>query len=184
MAKKGVNCATLVGTLGSPPELRKLGNGNPTASCSVATSYSWTDTQTGAKTEKTDWHRVVLFGKIAELFAQFADKGSVVYFRGRMQTREYEKDGIKRYITEVIVDKDGEMQVISGYKKREQDGGSHSPQAPRQAPSSVPRQLPNASPQAQRPQAPAPTGVMPDYPDFDSYGDDIPFRAVHWLSMI
>jgi single-strand DNA-binding protein len=78
----------------------------------LATSEQWTDKQTGQKVEKTEWHRVSLFGRVAEIAGEYVVKGSLVYIEGKLQTREWEKDGIKRYTTEVVVDKQGTLQLL------------------------------------------------------------------------
>ena len=104
---RGVNKVILVGTCGQDPETRYLPSGNAVTNLSLATSEQWTDKQTGQKVEKTEWHRVSLFGKVAEIAGEYLRKGSQVYIEGKLQTREWEKDGIKRYTTEIIVDMQG-----------------------------------------------------------------------------
>ncbi|RMP52136.1 Single-stranded DNA-binding protein, partial [Pseudomonas syringae pv. atrofaciens] len=96
---RGVNKVILVGTCGQDPEVRYLPNGNAVTNLSLATSEQWTDKQSGQKVEKTEWHRVSLFGKVAEIAGEYLRKGSQVYIEGKLQTREWEKDGIKRYTT-------------------------------------------------------------------------------------
>lgn len=91
---RGVNKVILVGTCGQDPEVRYLPNGNAVTNLSLATSEQWTDKQTGQKVEKTEWHRVSLFGKVAEIAGEYLRKGSQVYIEGKLQTREWEKDGI------------------------------------------------------------------------------------------
>ncbi|MDR0276882.1 MAG: single-stranded DNA-binding protein [Paucimonas sp.] len=169
---RGVNKVILVGTCGQDPEVRYLPNGNAVTNLSLATSEQWTDKQTGQKVERTEWHRVSMFGKVAEIAGEYLRKGSQVYIEGKLQTREWEKDGIKRYTTEIIVDMQGTMQLLGG-RPQNQDGG-----APRdnynQAPQQAPRQQaprPQQAPQRPAPQQPAPQPA----PDFDSFDDDIPF---------
>ncbi|RMP20413.1 Single-stranded DNA-binding protein, partial [Pseudomonas amygdali pv. lachrymans] len=87
-------------------------NGTAVTNLSLATSEQWTDKQTGQKVEKTEWHRVSLFGKVAEIAGEYLRKGSQVYIEGKLQTREWEKDGIKRYTTEIVVDMQGTMQLL------------------------------------------------------------------------
>lgn len=111
---RGVNKVILVGTCGQDPETRYTTNGNAITNLSLATSEQWTDKQTGQKVEKTEWHRVALFGKVAEIAGEYLRKGSQVYIEGKLQTREWEKDGIKRYTTEIIVDMQGRMQLLGG----------------------------------------------------------------------
>lgn len=169
---RGVNKVILVGTCGQDPEVRYLPNGNAVTNLSLATSEQWTDKQTGQKVEKTEWHRVSLFGKVAEIAGEYLRKGSQVYIEGKLQTREWEKDGIKRYTTEIVVDMQGTMQLLGG---KPQDGGQQGQQSrPQQQ---APRQ---SSPQNQQSnRANGPQGGTP--PDFDSFDDDIPFAPMHHL---
>lgn len=109
---RGINKVILIGNLGAEPEVRYMPNGNAVCNITLATSDSWKDKQTGQQQERTEWHRVVFFGKLAEIVGQYLRKGSKVYIEGRLQTREWEKDGIKRYTTEVIVDMGGQMQML------------------------------------------------------------------------
>ena len=100
----GINKVILVGNLGAKPEVKYASNGNAISNLSVATSESWTDKSTGQKQEKTEWHRVSLFGKIAEIAGQYLDKGSKIYIEGKLQTRKWQdKNGQDRYTTEVVV---------------------------------------------------------------------------------
>jgi len=158
---RGVNKVILVGTCGQDPEVRYLPSGNAVTNLSLATSEQWTDKQTGQKVEKTEWHRVALFGKVAEIAGEYLRKGSQVYIEGKLQTREWEKDGIKRYTTEIIVDMQGTMQLLGG-----RPSGDDS--APRQA-----RPAPQREPQQQA--RPAPQPAAQPAPDYDSFDDDIPF---------
>lgn len=159
---RGVNKVILVGTCGQDPEVRYLPNGNAVTNLSLATSEQWTDKQTGQKVEKTEWHRVSMFGKVAEIAGEYLRKGSQVYIEGKLQTREWEKDGIKRYTTEIVVDMQGIMQLLGG--KPQQDGSQQQSQQARQP-------APRTSGQQSRPQQAAPQPA----PDFDSFDDDIPF---------
>jgi single-strand DNA-binding protein len=139
---------------------------------SLATSEQWTDKQTGQKVEKTEWHRVSMFGKVAEIAGEYLRKGSQVYIEGKLQTREWEKDGIKRYTTEIVVDMQGTMQLLGGRPQgdQQQGGNNYQQSAPRQQ---APR--PQSAPQPQR-ERPAPQQAAPQpAPDFDSFDDDIPF---------
>nr|UVN17835.1 Single-stranded DNA-binding protein [Pseudomonas syringae] len=94
---RGINKVILVGTCGQDPDCRYLPNGTAVTNLSLATSEQWTDKQSGQKVEKNEWHRVSLFGKVAEIAGEYLHKGSQVYIEGKLQTREWEKDGIKRY---------------------------------------------------------------------------------------
>lgn len=113
-----VSKTILIGNLGSDPEVRFMPNGNAVCNFSLATTEKWKDKQSGQQQERTEWHRISIFGKLAEIAGQYLRKGSKVYIEGRNQTREWEKDGIKRYTTEVIVDMRGSMQMLDG----KQDG--------------------------------------------------------------
>ncbi|MBV6754197.1 MULTISPECIES: single-stranded DNA-binding protein [Pseudomonas] len=173
---RGVNKVILVGTCGQDPEVRFLPNGNAVTNLSLATSEQWTDKQTGQKVEKTEWHRVSMFGKVAEIAGEYLRKGSQVYIEGKLQTREWEKDGIKRYTTEIIVDMQGTMQLLGGRPQQgDQQGGGYDQSAPRQQ---APRPQQASRPQQSAPQQsrPAPQQAAPQpAPDFDSFDDDIPF---------
>ena len=99
----GVNKVILIGNLGRDPELRYTKNGQAVTNFTLATNDSWTDKTSGERVERTEWHRIVAWGKTAELCAQYLAKGRTTYIEGRLQTREYEdKEGVKKYTTEVI----------------------------------------------------------------------------------
>ncbi len=167
---RGVNKVILVGTCGQDPEVRYLPNGNAVTNLSLATSEQWTDKQTGQKVEKTEWHRVSMFGKVAEIAGEYLRKGSQVYIEGKLQTREWEKDGIKRYTTEIVVDMQGTMQLLGGRPQGDQQQGGNNYQQ------SAPRQQAQRPAPQQAPQRPAPQQAAPQpAPDFDSFDDDIPF---------
>jgi len=161
---RGVNKVILVGNVGGDPETRYMPNGNAVTNITLATSDSWKDKQTGQQQERTEWHRVVLFGKVAEIAGEYLKKGSQVYIEGRLQTREWEKDGVKRYTTEVVVDIGGTMQLLGGRSQEGGNGERSSEQNQRR-----PQQSNSNRPQQERPQAPQPA------PDYDSFDDDIPF---------
>jgi single-strand DNA-binding protein len=100
----GINKVILIGNLGTKPELKYSSTNTAIANLSVATSEFWTDKNTGNKQEKTEWHRVSVFGKLAEVVSNYCDKGSKVYIEGKLQTRKYQdKNGADRYTTEIIV---------------------------------------------------------------------------------
>ena len=176
---RGVNKVILVGTCGQDPEVRYMPNGNAVTNLSLATSEQWTDKQTGQKVEKTEWHRVSMFGKVAEIAGEYLRKGSQVYIEGKLQTREWEKDGIKRYTTEIIVDMQGTMQLLGGRPQGDQQGQDA-------APNSAPRpqqSRPQPGPQSERDSRPAPQQASPQpAPDFDSFDDDIPFMDPYRFS--
>ena len=109
MASRGVNKAIIVGNVGSDPDIRTMPNGNQVVNLSIATSDEWKDKNTGEKKEKTEWHRCVFFNKIADIAAQYVNKGSKLYIEGRLQTRSYEQNGVKKYSTEIVVN---DMQML------------------------------------------------------------------------
>ncbi len=161
---RGINKVILIGNLGNDPEVRYMPNGNAVANITLATSDSWRDKQTGQMVDRTEWHRVVFFGKLAEIAGEYLRKGSKVYVEGRLQTREWEKDGVKRYTTEIVVDMGGTMQMLDG-RNDNQEAGSR-PAASRPAP----------QPAAAQPQQPASSRpAAQPAPDYDSFDDDIPF---------
>jgi single-strand DNA-binding protein len=121
MANRGINKVILIGHLGQDPEVRYMPNGNAVANITLATSETWRDKQTGEQKERTEWHRVVFFGKLAEIAGEYLRKGSQVYVEGRLQTRKWQDQGGQdRYTTEVVVDMGGVMQMLGG---RPQGGG-------------------------------------------------------------
>lgn len=112
MASRGVNKAILVGHLGRDPEIRYSASGAAIANVSLATSESWKDKQSGENQERTEWHRVVFFGRLAEIVGEYLKKGSQVYVEGRIQTRKWQdKDGNDRYTTEIVA---SDMQMLGG----------------------------------------------------------------------
>src|SRR5210317_2491885 len=109
---RGVNKAIIVGTLGQDPEVRYTANGGAVANLSVATNENWRDKATGEMQERTEWHRIVMFGKLAEIAQQYLNKGSQAYFEGRIQTRKWQdQSGNDRYSTEIVAN---EMQMLGG----------------------------------------------------------------------
>jgi single-strand DNA-binding protein len=178
-----VNKVILVGSLGKDVEVRFAANGTAIANLSVATSEQWNDRATGEKQERTEWHRVVIFGKLAEIAQQYLRKGSQVYLEGKLQTRKWQDQntGQDRYSTEVVLDVNGTMQMLGGPRTGEQQSGSdvafdqsgydggyaQPPVQPRQAPTGggyaqapvgAPQgqaRAPQAAPQQQAPQRPA-----------------------------
>ena len=109
---RGVNKAIIVGTLGQDPDVKYTVKGSPVVNISVATNESWKDKTTGQNVEKTEWHRIVIFGKLGEIAAQYLKKGSQVYFEGKIQTRKWQdQTGNDRYSTEIVAN---EMQMLGG----------------------------------------------------------------------
>jgi len=113
---RGINKAILIGTLGKDPETKYTANGAAVCSYSIATNESWKDKNTGETKERTEWHRVTTFGKLAEICSQYLAKGSQVYIEGKLRTRKWQdQNGQDRYTTEVVVDQfDGVMQMLGG----------------------------------------------------------------------
>jgi len=119
---RGVNKAIIVGNLGRDPEVRYSANGNAIANVTIATTESWKDRQSGERQEKTEWHRVVFFSRLAEIAGEYLKKGSKVYIEGRLQTRKWEdRDGNERYTTEIVAN---EMQMLGGRGGGDSQGDS------------------------------------------------------------
>ena len=159
MASRGVNRVTILGNLGNDPEVKYTASGSAIANLTVATSESWNDKATGEKREAVEWHRVVLFGKLAEVAGEYLRKGSQVYIEGQLRTRKWtDNAGVEKYTTEIVVGMNGVMQMIGGKQesKPQQQGGWGQPQQPK------PQQQSN----------PASSGQSVPPTNFD---DDIPF---------
>lgn len=180
MASRGVNKVILVGNLGQDPEVRYMPNGGAVANITLATSESWRDKQTGETKEKTEWHRVVLFGKLAEVAGEYLRKGSQVYIEGSLQTRKWtDQSGVEKYTTEVVVNIGGTMQMLGGRQGGgapagggQQQGGWGQPQQPQ---GDNQNQFSGGGAQSrpqQQPQKNAPAQSNEPPMDFD---DDIPF---------
>lgn len=173
---RGVNKVILIGNIGGDPETRYLPNGNAVTSVTLATSEAWKDKQTGQQQERTEWHRVVFFGRVAEIAGEYLRKGSQVYVEGQLRTRKWQdQSGQDRYTTEVVVsDGSGSMQLLGGRPDGQQQGGQQRPQQQRQ------QQRPQQGGQQQRPrpQQQSQQAAPPDYDDFD---DDIPFAPLHGM---
>lgn len=178
MASRGVNKVILVGNLGQDPEVRYMPNGGAVANITLATSESWRDKQTGETKEKTEWHRVVLFGKLAEVAGEYLRKGSQVYIEGALQTRKWtDQAGVEKYTTEVVVNVGGTMQMLGGRQNggagapagAQGNNGWGQPQQPQGAGSQFSGGQPARPQQAQPGSAPA-----NNEPPMD-FDDDIPF---------
>ena len=172
----GVNKVIIVGNLGKDPEVRFMPNGGAVANLTVATSENWKDKQTGEAKEKTEWHRVVMFGKLAEIAGEYLKKGSKVYLEGALQTRKWTKDdGTDQYTTEIVLQGfSGVMQMLdskganSGQSQAQQGGfQQQAPAAPQQ--SKFEKQA--AQQAASANQAPK---ANPQEPSID-FDDEIPF---------
>lgn len=159
---RGINKVILIGNLGQDPEVRYMPSGGAVTNITLATSDTWRDKQTGEQKERTEWHRVVFMGKLAEVAAQHLKKGAQVYVEGKLQTRKWQdQGGQERYTTEVRVDSfTGVMQMLGGRPQESQ--GNNASRAPRQ--------------QQQPPAAPTTSQTPGAYnePPID-YDDDLPF---------
>lgn len=156
---RGVNKAIIVGTLGKDPDIKYTAGGSAVVNVSVATNESWKDKKTGENIEKTEWHRIVIFGKLAEIAAQYLRKGQQVYFEGKIQTRKWQdQGGVDRYSTEIVAN---EMQMLGGNAHTD-NRGDYNPNQD----SSAPRQQQAAAPQSSN---------TFDAPPVDEGFDDIPF---------
>lgn len=112
---RGINKAILIGNLGKDPEVRYMQNGNAVANVSIATNEKWKDKQSGELKEKTEWHNLVFFRRLAEIAGEYLRKGACVYVEGKLQTRKWQdKDGVDHYTTEIVVN---EMQMLDGKPK-------------------------------------------------------------------
>ena len=147
---RGINKVILVGNLGADPETRYMPSGSAVTNLSVATSESWKDKQTGEQKERTEWHKVAMFNRLAEIAAEYLRKGSQVYIEGKLRTRKWQdRDGNDRWTTEVIAD---EMQMLGGRGGAGGGGGSMA---------------------SGRDSGPAPSAPPQSGPD--DFDDDIPF---------
>jgi single-strand DNA-binding protein len=161
VASRGINKVILVGNVGQDPETRYMPNGGAVTNLSIATSETWKDKSNGEQQERTEWHRVVFYQRLAEIVAEYVKKGSKLYVEGRLQTRSWEQDGVKRYATEIIAN---EMQMLDGRGGSGGEGGGGSYQ------SSQPQQRSSGGGSgAPRNQQPVPP------PSMDDFDDDIPF---------
>ncbi|MEO8670002.1 MAG: single-stranded DNA-binding protein [Tahibacter sp.] len=159
---RGVNKVILVGNLGADPETRYSAGGTAITTIRIATSESWKDKQTGEQQEKTEWHRIKFFGRLAEIAGEYLKKGSQVYVEGSLRTEEYEKDGVKRYSTDIVA---AEMQML-GSRGGEGGGMGGGGGAPRERSERGPARGPQSAPSRSAP-APIPNTGFDD--------DDIPF---------
>lgn len=125
MGSKGVNKVIIVGNLGKDPEVRYLPNGGAVANLTLATSESWRDKQSGETKEKTEWHRVVIFGKLAEVAGGYLRKGSQIYIEGKLTTRKWtDQTGAEKYTTEIHVNVGGVLQMLGGKSQDSSSGNT------------------------------------------------------------
>ena len=168
---RGINKVILVGNCGQDPDTKFTASGSAITNISIATSETWKDKQTGENQERTEWHRVVFFNRLAEIAGEYLRKGSKVYVEGKLQTRKWQdQNGQDRYSTEIVAN---EMQMLDS-----RGGADYSPQASQgggyqQAPQSAPQQSNEYAPR-QAPSQPAPAPNSPPA-GMDSFDDDIPF---------
>lgn len=169
---RGTKCKViLIGNVGADPEVRFTASGNAVAKVDVATDESYKDRQSGQMVPKTEWHRVVVFGKVAEIVQKFVKKGDKLYFEGRLQTRSWkDKDQIQRYTTEIVVDRDGVMEMLGGGQQR----NSQPAQSSQPAESSQPAHE-MGSDGAGRSEAPPPIDYGGGLDDWDDEKNRIPF---------
>ncbi len=155
---RGINKVILVGNLGADPDVKYAANGNAVTRINVATSEQWKDKQTGDSQERTEWHRVVFFGRLAEIAGEYLRKGSQVYIEGSLRTSSYDKEGQKHYSTDIIAN---EMQMLGG---RGQGGGGDDSFGGGRAPQARQGGGQNQNQNTSRSQSSA-----------DDFDDDIPF---------
>ncbi|QFI19911.1 single-stranded DNA-binding protein (plasmid) [Klebsiella aerogenes] len=185
MTVRGINKVIIVGNLGQDPEVRYMPNGGAVASLSIATSESWRDKQTGEMRENTEWHRVVLFGKLAEIASEYLSKGAQVYIEGQLRTRNWQDDsGVTRYVTEIVVGQNGTMQMLGGRRDQgqsqstapQQSAKPQSPAAPVQPaedPAKSPKQ--KGGRKGRQSTAPSQQAPQPLPDDYLPMNDDAPF---------
>ncbi|POW52721.1 single-stranded DNA-binding protein [Candidatus Pantoea alvi] len=188
MSSRGVNKVILVGNLGQDPEIRYMPNGGAVANISLATSESWRDKQTGENREATEWHRVVLFGKLAEVAGEYLRKGSQVYIEGQLRTRKWQdQSGQDKYSTEVVVNVGGTLQMLGGRaqnsaQQQQYSGNQGQPQQPPSQPDPAPQQKNsgnkgkgNRGSQRNNASQPTPQQPAPQSQPAGEWDDDIPF---------
>jgi single-strand DNA-binding protein len=162
-----VNKVILVGNLGRDPEVRYMPNGEAVCNFSIATTENWKD-KSGVKQEKTEWHNIVMYRRLAEIAGEYLKKGRPVYIEGRLQTRKWEKDGVTRYSTEIIGD---QMQMLGS---RSDSGGASYDGGQASAPDDF-NQAPARTPAAPAAKEQAPASTSGGGAAFDNFDDDIPF---------
>lgn len=182
MAERGVNKVILVGNLGQAPEVRYMPNGGAVASLTLATSETWRDKVTGEQKEKTEWHCVVIFGKLAEIAGDYLTKGAKVYIEGQQQTRKWQDgQGVDRYTTEIVIKANGTMQMLGSAQGNRQSEGETPQQQQAAAPSHSGTPAPAKNKRATGGKKADKTAAEPaqqpesgEFPPMD-FDDDIPF---------
>ncbi|MBM5572243.1 MULTISPECIES: single-stranded DNA-binding protein [Deefgea] len=165
-----LNKVLLIGNLGRDPETRFMPNGNAVCNFSIATTESWKDKQSGQKQEKTEWHNISMYGRLAEIAGQYLKKGSSVYIEGRLQTRKWQdkQTGADRYTTEIIAD---QMQMLGGRG----DGGGGMGGGYNQQGGGDDFNQEYSAPMQQAPRQAPPQAAAKPARNFDDFEDDIPF---------
>lgn len=157
MMARGINKVILIGNLGNDPEVRYTPNGSAVANITLATSETWRDKQSGELQDRTEWHRVVFFGRLAEIVGEYLRKGSKIYVEGSLRTRKWQdKNGVDRYTTEIIAN---EMHILDSRSGGGGSGNANNQAAPAHSAATTPAQVPALETAA-------------EVKDFD---DDIPF---------
>lgn len=169
MASRGVNKVILIGNAGRDPETRYMPSGSPVCNLPVATSEVWKDKNTGQQQERTEWHRVVFFNRLAEIVNEYIRKGSKLYIEGSLRTRSWEQDGVTRYSTEIVAN---EMQMLDS---RGGGQGSGSQEAPPWGQSGQPGQGSGQAAAGAAAAAQPSRGGPSDGGFNDDFDDDIPF---------
>jgi len=142
---RGINKVILIGNVGKAPEVRSMPNGKSVTNLSLATSESWKDRETGEAKDRTEWHRVVFYERLAEIVGQYVQSGSKIYIEGSLRTRKYEKAGVDHYTTEIVA---GQLELLDGK---------------------------TAEPARAAPPRAAPSRLAASVDIFDDGGDDTPF---------
>ena len=186
MAQRGINKVTIIGNVGQDPDVRFMPSGDAVANLTLATSETWKDKQTGEQKEKTEWHRVAIFGKLAEIVQQYVQKGDKLYIEGKLQTRKWQnQQGVDMYTTEIVLQGfDGVLQMLTqkqqgqapaqqgGFNQpAQQQGGFNQQQQPAQ------QQMPSQQLAQKKQQAQQQAKVNPQEPAID-FDDDIPFAPI------
>ncbi|WP_416414331.1 single-stranded DNA-binding protein [Pantoea sp. App145] len=179
MTVRGVNKVILVGFLGQDPEIRYLPNGVTVAQLSLATAETWRDKQSGEVREHTEWHRVVVFGKLADIAGEYLRKGVQIYLEGQLRTRNWsDSNGVVRYATEVIIGHNGTLQLLGGRRENSQNDEKASQAAASQKPAGqatpARKKTRGKGRKAAVQPAPLPLNVQDDWPSQDEL-DGIPF---------
>lgn len=174
MSSRGVNKVILVGNLGADPETRYMPSGGAVTNVNLATSESWKDKQTGQPQERTEWHRVVFFNRLAEIAGEYLKKGSKLYVEGSLRTRKWQgQDGQDRYTTEIVA---SEMQMLDSRPGGQQGGGYPQDDYSQGGSPSQQQQPAQQQPAQQQPAAaPGRQQNAPPPGDFGDFDDDIPF---------